>query len=260
MLSNRIPGGSMSLDGKVAVVTGGGSGIGRATAELLAREGATVVVVDKNGPAANEVAAGLGHNAVGVQTDVGKPEEIRNLMSFVEKQFSRLDILVNNAGYGVVGTVQDLSEDEWDHLMNVNVRSVFLCSKYAIPLMERAGGGAIVNTGSYTAMVAIKNRAAYVTSKGAIASLTRAMALDHAGQNIRVNCVAPGTIASPWFDRTFEESENPDKVRQALDERSPMNRMGRPEEIAEAILWLASGRASFATGSVLTVDGGTSIW
>ncbi|WP_269503920.1 SDR family oxidoreductase [Burkholderia sp. IMCC1007] len=253
-------GDAMGLEGKIAVITGGGSGIGRATAQLFAREGATVVVVDKNREAAETVANEIGAGAVGFETDVGQPDKIRELFAFVDRQFTRLDILANNAGYGVPGTIEDLSVEDWDGIMNVNVRGAFLCSKYAIPLMKRSGGGAIVNTGSYTALVAIKSRAAYVTSKGAIASLTRAMALDYAHQNIRVNCVAPGSIASPWFDRSFAESDNVAKLRAELDARSPMNRMGRPEEIAEAILWLASDRASFATGSVLTVDGGTSIW
>ncbi|MFM0047143.1 SDR family oxidoreductase [Paraburkholderia sediminicola] len=250
----------MGFAGSVVVVTGGASGIGRAAAELFRSEGATVVVADKDGRAADEVARQLGGESVAVRTDVSNSEDVRALMSFVDARFSRLDVLVNNAGFGVAGTVQDLPEEDWDRLMNVNVRSVFLCSKYAIPIMERCGGGAIVNTGSYTAMVAIPNRVAYVTSKGAIASLTRAMALDHAAQNIRVNCVAPGTIETPWFDRSFAESDNPDEVRKALNDRSPLKRMGRPEEIAEAILWLASDRSTFATGSVLTVDGGTSIW
>jgi len=250
----------MSFAGKVVVVTGGASGIGRATADLFSREGATVVIADKNGNAADEAARQLGGESTGVRADVSCSEDVRALMALVDARFSRLDVLVNNAGFGVAGTVQNLPEEDWDSLMSVNVRSVFLCSKYAIPIMERLGGGAIVNTGSYTAMVAIPNRVAYVTSKGAIAALTRAMALDHATQNIRVNCVAPGTIETPWFDRTFAASDNPDEVRKALNGRAPMNRMGRPEEVAEAILWLASDRATFATGSVLTVDGGTSIW
>ncbi|GAB7544694.1 SDR family oxidoreductase [Cupriavidus sp. 8B] len=249
----------MSVEGKVAVVTGGGSGIGQAAARLLAANGAKVVVADRNVEAAQAVAGSL-VQAIAVRADVSRADDIRDLFQAVDDRFGRLDILVNNAGYGVAGTVVDLDEAEWDRLMSVNVRGMFLCSKHAIPLMFRSGGGSIVNTGSYTAMVAIPSRAAYVASKGAISSLTRAMALDHANQNIRVNCVAPGTIETPWFDPAFANSENPERFRQELSARCPMNRMGRPEEIAEAILWLASDRASFATGSVLTVDGGASIW
>ncbi len=249
----------MSVEGKVAVVTGGGSGIGQAAATLLAANGAKVIVADRNVEAAQAVAASL-DQAIAAGADVSRADDIRSLFKTVDDRFGRLDILVNNAGYGVAGTVVDLDEAEWDRLMSVNVRGMFLCAKHAIPLMIRSGGGSIVNTGSYTAMVAIPSRAAYVASKGAISSLTRAMALDHASQNIRVNCVAPGTIETPWFDPAFAKSENPDLFRQELSARCPMNRMGRPEEIAEAILWLASDRASFATGSVLTVDGGASIW
>ncbi|PLP96724.1 SDR family oxidoreductase [Cupriavidus pauculus] len=249
----------MSVAGKLAVVTGAGSGIGRATAELFAANGATVVLADRDADATRNLAKVL-QGSVAIETDVGDADDVARLFSEVEHRYGRLDILVNNAGVGAVGTVVDLEVAEWDRLMAINLRGMYLCAKHAIPLMERAGRGAIVNIGSYTALSAIPARAAYVASKGAIASLTRAMALDHASQNVRVNCVAPGTIETPWFGPAFESNKEPEELRRQLAARCPMNRMGKPEEIAEAVLWLASDRASFATGSVLAVDGGASIW
>ncbi len=250
----------MRLNNKVAVVTGGASGIGRATAERFAREGARVVVADKNHLAAIEVAQRIGQDSMAIAVDVSDSKQVQSMIREAHERYGRIDILINNAGFGIAATVVQTDEEDWDRLMSVNLRGIFLCSKYAIPVMAAGGGGAIVNTGSYTAVVGIAGRAAYVASKGGIVSLTRAMAIDHVGQNIRVNAVAPGTIASPYFDAIFANSDDPVKLRATLEARAHMNRMGRAEEIANAILWLASDEASFATGSVLTVDGGTSIW
>ncbi|OYX69535.1 MAG: short-chain dehydrogenase [Rhizobiales bacterium 32-66-11] len=250
----------MSMDGKVVIVTGSASGIGRAAATLFVRDGAKVVIADSNEEAARETAAALGPNARALRADVSKDADVRALVAFTLDQFGRIDVLVNNAGFGFTGTVVSIPEADWDRLMSVNLKGVFLCSKHVIPVMAAQGGGAIVNTGSYTAGVGIADRAAYVASKGGVVSLTRAMALDHVDQNIRVNAVAPGTVHSPYFDRMFAQSADPAGMKKALDDRAPMHRMGRPEEIAEAILWLASDKSAFATGSTLTIDGGTSIW
>lgn len=247
------------LKGKAAIVTGAGSGIGRAAAVLLAREGAQVAVVDKNEAAASAVAAEIGAAAAAFTADVGRSDQVRAMVEGAERRFGRIDILVNNAGFGFRGNVVSIEEADWDALMAVNLKGVFLCSKYAIPAMIRAGGGAIVNTTSYTAVSAIADRAAYVASKGGVSALTRAMALDHVKENIRVNAVAPGTVDSPYFAKIFDAAPDPAKLRADFDARAAMNRMGRPEEIAEAILFLASDRSRFATGSVLTVDGGSSI-
>jgi len=165
-------------------------------------------------------------------------------------------VLINNAGYGIPGSVVETSEDDWDKLMAVNVNGVFFGCKYAIPVMKQQGGGVIVNTASIVANVGIRNRAAYCASKGAVAALTRAMALDHVNDNIRVNCVAPGTIDSPYFEDIIRKSERPQELRRELEARQAMNRLGRPEEIANAFLFLASDESSFSTGSMLIVDGG----
>lgn len=250
----------MRLHGKIAIVTGAGSGIGLATARRFAGEGAKLVVVDRAPNAAASIAAEIGSNVVAVEGDVSKSDDVVRMVDAAEKSFGRVDILINNAGYGFLGTVETIAEADWDAVMAVNLKGVYLCSKFAIPVIARGGGGAIVNTGSYTAMVGIRNRAAYVATKGGIVALTRAMALDHAEQNIRVNCVAPGTIQTPYFDAMREKSPDPLAFQRELDQRSPMNRTGRPEEIANMILWLASDEASFATGGIFTVDGGTSAW
>ena len=160
------------------------------------------------------------------------------------------------AGYGIPGSVAETSEDDWDKLMAVNVNGVFFGCKYAIPVMKQQGGGVIVNTASIVANVGIRNRAAYCASKGAVAALTRAMALDHVNDNIRVNCVAPGTIDTPYFEDIIRKSERPQELRRELEARQAMNRLGRPEEIANAFLFLASDESSFSTGSMLIVDGG----
>jgi len=249
----------MQLAGKIAVITGAGSGIGRATAELFAREGATVVVADKKGSAAEKVAADLvkgGHKALAVTVDVAKSTEVKAMIDAALAAYKRIDILVNNAGFGITGNVVETSEEDWNSLMSVNVNGVFFGCKHVIPVMRRQGGGAIVNTASTTSRVGIRDRAAYVTSKGAVAAMTRAMALDHIEDNIRINCVAPGTIETPYFTEMFARSSDPAALRRGLEARQPMGRLGKPEEIAKAILFLASDAASFSTGSTLFADGG----
>ena len=246
----------MRLEGKIAIVTGGGSGIGQATAQLFAAEGATVVVADKNFASAKSVARAIGKKASALEVDVSKGPAVKDMIDGTVAQHGRIDILFNNAGYGIMGSVVDTSEDDWDALMSVNVRGVFLGCKYAIPHMIRQGGGAIVNTASTTSVSGIKDRAAYVTSKGAVAAMTRAMALDHVHQNIRINAVGPGTVETGYFTRILSEIEDPKAFRAALEARQPMNRLGTPDEIAKAVLFLASDEASFCTGTVLFADGG----
>ncbi|MGD9710993.1 MAG: SDR family oxidoreductase [Thermomicrobiales bacterium] len=247
------------LTGKGCIVTGGASGIGFAVADLFVREGAKVVLADVNAETVQEAAERLGGAAVGVACDVSKSADVQSMVGMSSAFLGKIDVLVNNAGFGMTGNVVSVREEDWDRLMAVNVKGMFLCAKHVVPLMIAQGGGSIINTTSYTAVSAIADRTAYVTSKGAVSALTRAMALDHARDGIRVNAVAPGTIDSPYFDRIFEKAQDPVALRSAFEARAALKRMGKPDEIAEAFLFLASDRSRFATGSVLTVDGGSSI-
>jgi NAD(P)-dependent dehydrogenase (short-subunit alcohol dehydrogenase family) len=247
------------LEGKACIITGGGSGIGRATCLLFAEEGARIAVADKRGDAAEAVAAecrARGAEAIAVAGDVSKDADARRMVEETVQRFGRLDVLVNNAGYGFAGTVTDTDEEAFDALMAVNVRGVFLCAKHAIPAMAANGGGAIVNTASVVASIGIRNRAAYCASKGAVAALTRAIAIDHVAEGIRCNAVAPGTIDTPYFDEILRKSPAAADTRKALEARQLLGRLGTPEEIAAGILFLASDESRFATGSILTIDGG----
>ncbi len=249
----------MRLENKVCIVTGGGSGIGRASCLLFAREGARVVVADKRQEAAEAVAAecaATGAEAIAVEVDVSRSVDAERMVARTLDAFGRLDVLVNNAGYGIAGTVLETDEKAWDDLMAVNVRGVFLCSRFAIPAMRAGGGGTIVNTASVVAAVGIRNRAAYCASKGAVAALTRAIAIAHVADGIRCNAVAPGTIDTPYFDEILRKSPDPEAVRKGLEARQLLGRLGAPEEIAAGILFLASDESRFATGTILTIDGG----
>lgn len=250
----------MNFTDQTVIVTGPGSGIGRAAALRFAELGANVVIADKNEAAARDVADEAGAKALARTVDVSNSASVRSMVKTVVDNFGAIDVLCNNAGFGFPGNVLEIDEDNWDVLMSVNLKGVYLCSKYAIPELAKTGDGRIVNTSSYTAAVGIRDRAAYVASKGGVSALTRAMALDHVDQGIRVNAVAPGTINSPYFDKMIGESAEPQRLLAELNGRSPMHRMGRPEEVAEAIVWLAAKESSFATGSVLTIDGGSSTW
>lgn len=246
----------MRLKDKIAIVTGAAAGIGAATARQFAAEGARVVVADWNGDGARAVAKEIGERAIAVGVDVRDDAAVRDMARAAKAAFGSVDILVNNAGKGIIGNVVTTSEDDWDDIVSINLKSVYLCSKHVIPLMQAAGGGSIVNTASNVAQVGIRDRAAYVAAKGGVASLTRAMALDHAKDNIRVNAVAPGVIWSSYYEKMLETVPDPDAFVAALKARAPINRMGTPEDIASIILWLASDEAVFATGALFTVDGG----
>jgi NAD(P)-dependent dehydrogenase (short-subunit alcohol dehydrogenase family) len=229
----------LTFAGKRALITGAGSGIGAAVARLLAAEGAEVIVADLSPEA---VADELGAQAIVL--DVRHEAE-------VELAMADLDVLVNCAGIGSTTNAPETTLDVWENVFAVNARGTFLCCKYAIPGMAARGGGSIVNVASVAALVGLRNRAAYCASKGAVVSLTRALAVDHVADGIRVNAVAPGTVDSPWVRRLVEDvGESLD----ALRARQPMGRLGTPEEIADAVAYLAA--AEFVTGSVLVIDGG----
>jgi meso-butanediol dehydrogenase / (S,S)-butanediol dehydrogenase / diacetyl reductase len=249
----------MRLAGKIAIITGGASGIGHEACKLFAGEGAVLMVADRDLDGANRVVQEIktqGGKASAYKVDVAQEAEVKAMIEAAVAAHGRLDILVNNAGYGIAGTVVTTSEADWDALMAVNVKGVFFGCKYAIPVMEKQGGGAIVNTASGAAYVGIVNRAAYVASKGAVDALTRAMATDHALTGIRINAVAPGTIETPYFAEIFAKSPNAAGLKRGLEMRQAMERLGKPIEIARAMLFLASDEASFCTGTTLVVDGG----
>jgi NAD(P)-dependent dehydrogenase (short-subunit alcohol dehydrogenase family) len=250
----------MRAENKIVLVTGAAAGIGLATARLFAAEGAKVVLTDRDAPGVEAAAAAIGPDAVAVSGDVSRAADAQRMVQTALDRFGRLDVLVNNAGFGRLGTVETTEESDWDSVIDVNLKSVFLCSKYAIPALRRAGGGAIINLASTISVVGIPNRAAYVAAKGGVAALTRAMAIDHAAEGIRVNSIAPGVINSSYYDKMKQEVADPEAFVRGLNARSPLNRMGTPEEIAGAIVWLASAEASFATGSMLTIDGGYTAW
>jgi 2-keto-3-deoxy-L-fuconate dehydrogenase len=231
--------GAMTFEGKRALVTGAGSGIGAAVARKLAAEGAEVIVADLEPEA---VAGELGAKAV--VFDVRDEQQVAPAMA-------DLDVLVNVAGIGSTTNAPETTLDVWENVFAVNARGTFLCCKHAIPGMAARGGGSIVNIASVAGLVGLRNRAAYCASKGAVIALTRALAVDHVGDGIRVNAVAPGTVDSPWVRRLVEDvGESLD----ALRARQPLGRLGTPEEIADAVAYLAA--AEFVTGSVLVIDGG----
>ena len=246
----------MRLQDRVAVITGAGSGIGRAMSLLFAREGARVLAADLDGAAAEETAAQVGARCVAMRVDASQPDEVRAMIERAVAEMGRIDVLCNNAGIGSTTDVVDCEPDDWDRVMMVNVRSVFLGCKYAIPHMVRQGRGAIVNTASVAGMVGVPKRASYCASKGAVIALTRQVAMDFVKQGVRVNCVCPGTVDSPWVERLLAGVDDKAAARAALEARQPMGRLGTPEEVAAAALYLASDDAAFVTGTSLVLDGG----
>ena len=250
---------AMQLEGKVALITGGGSGIGRATALLFAREGAAVAVVDLDESRAQAVAREIedeGGQAIAVRCDVSQAADCQRAIQETVTAFGGLDILFNNAGIIRRASVLEISEEEWDQAMAVNVKSIYLMSRYAIPVIAKAGGGAIVNTGSGWGLVGGRNAVSYCASKGAVVNMTRAMALDHAAQKIRVNCVCPGDTDTGMLRSEAQQLGATTDAFLAEAADRPLRRVGKPEDIAQAVLYLTSGASSFVTGTTLVVDGG----
>jgi len=248
-----------TLTHKRALITGGASGIGRATAQLLAREGAAVAVMDINEEAGTQVVDRIqreGGTALFVPGDVTRAEDCQRAVQMTVEHLGGLEILFNNAGIIRRANVVETTEMEWDRVLAVNLRSVFLMSKYAIPVMVAGGGGVIVNTASGWGLVGGRQAAAYCASKGAVVNLTRAMALDHGEQNIRVNCVCPGDTDTGMLQEEARQLGIAKEQFFAQAADRPLKRIGRPEDIAQAVLYLVSDRAAFVTGTVLVVDGG----
>jgi 2-keto-3-deoxy-L-fuconate dehydrogenase len=236
------------FEGKTAFVTGAGSGIGEAVARALHRDGARVTLADISLERVQSLAGELGEDrAVAQALDVREEGQVRQAIP------GDLDVLINIAGIGSTTTAPETSLEVWEDVFAVNARGTFLTCKHAIPSMVERGGGSIVNMASIAGLVGLRNRAAYCASKGAVIALTRALAIDHVAVGVRVNAVCPGTVDSPWVQRLVADAG---ESLDALRARQPMGRLGRPEEIAEAVLYLASDASAFVTGTVLTIDGG----
>ena len=248
-----------SLNGKRALVTGGASGIGRATAALFAREGAAVAVADLDAAGGGAVVQTIreqGGRALFVLCDVSQVADCQRAVQATVDAWGGLDILFNNAGIIRRTTVLDLTEEAWDQVMAVNVKGIFLMCKYAIPVMQKAGGGAIINTGSGWGLVGGANAVSYCASKGAVVNMTRAMALDHGAQHIRVNCVCPGDTDTGMLRDEARQLGAPEEAFLAGAADRPLGRIGQPQDIAQAVRYLASDAAAFVTGTTLVVDGG----
>jgi len=247
--------------GKVAFVTGAANGIGRAAALAFAREGASVVVADVSEQSSRETVRLIeeqGDRAVAVRCDVSRVEDVKAALAKTVEAFGRLDFAFNNAGIEQkkLAPVAELDEEEWDRIHNIDLRGVFLCMKYEIPLILKQGGGAIVNTSSGAGVIGIKGNPAYTAAKHGVIGLTRSAALDYASQNIRINAVCPGYIDTPMMGRFTGGS--PEGRAKVISEE-PVGRMGKPEEIAAAAVWLCSDAAAFVVGHAMVIDGGQTV-
>jgi len=242
---------------KVVLVTGAGSGIGRACALGFAKDGCTVVIADQDemhGIQTAHMVEAVGGYAHFIRCDIAQVNEVQHLMESIVGRFGRLDVAVNNAGVeGVKASITECTLQDWERVMAVNLRGTWLCMKYQIPIMKRQGGGVIVNCSSIAGMVGFPDMPAYTASKHGVVGLTQTAALECARSHIRINAVCPGVIQTAMVDRYVNGDE---RVRRSLAESEPMGRLGNPSEVADAVYWLASDRATFVTGVALPVDGG----
>ena len=248
----------LRLENKVAIITGAGSGIGRATALIFSREGAKILVADWSDTGGKETVEQIKKEkgeAIFVKTDVSNAENVNKMADICLAEFGRIDILVNNAGIVKFGPLHETSESDWDTVLNVNLKSVFLCSKKVIPGMLKQGGGKIVNVSSIAGLVGFDQIGSYCASKGGIIALTREMALEYAPRKININCIAPGVIKTAMTKDMIADPAQ----RQFFESSTPYPRLGESEDIAMATVYLASGESDFVTGEVLVVDGGWTI-
>ena len=248
---------SLRFTGKVALVTGAASGIGRAAALAFAAEGARVAVLDRSEDALRGTADALvkaGGEVLAIACDVSRPQEVEAALARVVERFGRLDCAFNNAGVeNKAAPLHEIEIEEWDRILDINLRGTFLCMKHEIAQMLRQGGGVVVNTASGAGVRGVAGGASYAASKHAMIGMTKSAALDYARRNIRVNCVLPGNVATPMMDR-FTDGD----IQKAID-LEPVGRLGQPEEIAEAVLWMCSDLGAFVTGAAIAVDGGWSL-
>ena len=244
------------LAGKRTIVTGAANGIGRAIALRLASEGARVVIADVNEEDAQGVAEEIDGETLVHKADVTRDGDVEALVGRAVSEWGGLDVMVNNAGVGVAGTAVTTTEEEYERVMDVCVRGTFLGMKHAIPAIKDAGGGSVINMSSVAALVGLVDRAVYSAAKGAIYSMTRASAIDHVGEGVRVNCIAPGTVDTPWVARITSGYDDPEEARANMRARQPHGRLVTPEEIAAMAAYLASDESASVIGACMVVDGG----
>ncbi|CAN5576281.1 SDR family oxidoreductase [soil metagenome] len=244
------------LAGKRTIITGAGSGIGRAIALRLASEGASIVLADVDEEAAESVANEIDGETLVHKTDVTRDGDVEKLVGLAVSEWGGLDVMVNNAGVGVAGTAVTTTEEEYERVMDVCVRGTFLGMRHAIPAMAESGGGSVINMSSVAALVGLVDRAVYSAAKGAILAMTRASAIDHIGEGVRVNCIAPGTVDTPWVARITSGYDDPEEARANMQARQPHGRFVAPEEIAAMAAYLAADESASVIGACMIVDGG----
>jgi NAD(P)-dependent dehydrogenase (short-subunit alcohol dehydrogenase family) len=252
----------MKLQGNTAIITGAAAGIGAASAVLFASEGAKVVAVDIDREALDQVSdqiIGASGTCLALPADVSQRDDVQSVLRSALQKFGRIDILFNNAGIVPTGKVEEISEEQWDRAMAINVKSMYLFCHAIIPKFKAQGGGVILNTASATALRAVVDRACYTATKAAVIGLTKSMALDCVRDNIRVNCLCPGTVDTPSLAQRLAALPDPAQARKNFVARQPMGRLGTAEEIAQAALYLVSPEAGFVTGMAFAIDGGFSI-
>jgi NAD(P)-dependent dehydrogenase (short-subunit alcohol dehydrogenase family) len=250
----------MRLKGKITLITGSGSGIGRSSALRFAEEGATVIVNDLDAAKGEETVQYIrsaGGSAVFLQADVTNPESVKAMVDRALEQFGRIDVLFNNAGISGVGAIHEVEPEAWDRVIQVNIRGVYLPCKYVLPSMMERRSGSIINMSSCIAEIGLARRASYSATKGAVLALTKSMQVDYAPYNIRVNALLPGTILTPFVEQYLRQSyDNPEEAIEGLKKRQLSGDLGRPEDVAQAALFLASDESKFMMGSPLYIDGG----
>jgi NAD(P)-dependent dehydrogenase (short-subunit alcohol dehydrogenase family) len=244
------------LENKRAIVTGAGAGIGRAIVLRIAQEGARIVLADVDEESAQKVAAEIEGDPLVHQTDVTRAEEVEALVQRTVEEWDGLDVMVNIAGVGIAATTPETSEEDYELVMDVCVRGTFFGMKYAIPAIKDSGGGSVINMSSIAALVGLNERAVYSAAKGAILAMTRAAAIDHVEEGVRVNCIAPGTVDTPWISRITSGYDDPEEARAQMQARQPHGRFVTPEEIAAMAAYLASDEAGSVIGACMIVDGG----